>query len=137
MILLLAGTLIGQYNLILSYLIYAVTKLSIGKIMEHQMSVKSSFGLSVKDDDYDLPLEFRIPIKQRATKPLSNILPSILTAVKMGLQKYHDICFSRSGVNEMWILKNSKYLLETLSSRSQCLTALTHLIYLPQFLIRY
>jgi hypothetical protein len=63
------NTKIGQYNLILSYLIYAVTKLSIGKIMEHQMSVKSSFGLSVKDDDYDLPLEFRIPIKQRATKP--------------------------------------------------------------------
>jgi hypothetical protein len=105
--------------------------------MEHQMSVKSSLGLSVKDDDYDLPFEFRIPIKQRATKPLSNILPSILTAVKTGLQKYHDICFSRSGVNQMWILKNSQYLLETLSSRSQCLTAITHLIYRPQFLIRY
>ena len=75
--------------------------------MEHQMSVKSSFGLSVKDNDYDLPLEFRIPIKQRAIKPLSNILPSILTAVKMGLQKYHDICFSRSGVNQMWILKKT------------------------------
>ena len=103
----LAGTLIGQYNLILSYLIYAVTKLSIEKIMEHQMSVKSSFGLSVKDNDYDLPSEFRIPIKQRAIKPLSNILPSILTAVKTGLQKYHDICFSRSGVNQMWILKKT------------------------------
>ena len=59
--------------------------------MEPQMSVKSSLGLSVKDNDYDLPLEFRIPIKQRAIKPLSNILPYILTAVKTGLQKYHDI----------------------------------------------
>ena len=35
------------------------------------------------------------------------------------LQKYHDSCFSRSGVNRLWILKNSKDLLETLSSRSQ------------------
>jgi hypothetical protein len=105
--------------------------------MELRMSVKSSLGLSVKDNNYDLPLEFRIPIKQRAVKPLSDILPYILTAVKTGLQKYHDICLTRSGVNQMWILKSSKYLLETLSSRSQCLTALTHLIHLPQFLIRY
>ena len=98
---------------------------------------RSSSTILPSEVDYDLPLEFRIPIKQRATKPLSNILPSTLTAVKTGLQKYHDICFSRSGVNEMWILKSSQYLLETLSSRSQCLTVLTHLIYLPQFLIRY
>jgi hypothetical protein len=35
------------------------------------------------------------------------------------LQKYHNTCFSRSGVNHMWILKHSKDLLETLSSRSQ------------------
>ena len=55
-----------------------------------------------------------------STKPLSKILTSILTSVKMGLPKYHDTCFSRSGVNQMWILKKpSKDLLETLSSRSQ------------------
>ena len=35
----------------------------------------------------------------------------------MGLHKYHKTCFSRSGVNQMWILQNSKDLLE--SSRSQ------------------
>ena len=92
---------------------YGVTKLSIEKIMEHHMSVLSSFSLSVNDDDYDLRLEFWIPCKQRyiaaATKPLSKIVASIFTAVKTGLQKYHDICFSRGGVNQMWMLKNSKY----------------------------
>jgi len=36
--------------------------------------------------------------------PLSKILTYIFTAVKAGLQKYHDACFSRSGVNQMWIL---------------------------------
>jgi hypothetical protein len=49
-----------------------------------------------------------------STKPLSEILTSIFTAVKTGLQKYHDSCFSRSGVNQMWILKNSKDLMEIL-----------------------
>jgi hypothetical protein len=48
-----------------------------------------------------------------------NTITSICTAVKMGLHKYHKTCFSRSGMNQMWILKNSKDLLETLSSRSQ------------------
>jgi hypothetical protein len=46
-----------------------------------------------------------------------SLLASVFTAVKAGLQKYHDTCFSRSGVNQIWILKNSKDMLETLSSR--------------------
>ena len=33
--------------------------------------------------------------------------PSILTAVKDGLQSYDDTCYSRSGINSMWILKRS------------------------------
>ena len=47
-----------------------------------------------------------------STKPLSKILISIFTAVKTGLQTYYTTCFSRGGVNQMWILKNSKGLLE-------------------------
>ena len=43
-----------------------------------------------------------------STKPLSKILTSIFTAVKMGLHKYHDTCFSRSGVNQMWIFKTQE-----------------------------
>ena len=33
---------------------------------------------------------------------------SMFTAVKTGLQKNHDICFSTNGINQMWILKNLK-----------------------------
>ena len=86
------------------------------------MLVLSSFGLSMKVEDCDLPLLYWIPIlhkcpcKQRyiagatkcSTKPFSKMLTSILTAVKTDLQKYHDTCFSRSGVNQMWILTKSQ-----------------------------
>ena len=54
-----------------------------------------------------------------STRLLSKMLTPIFTAVKTDLQKYHDTCFSRSGVNQMWILTNPKDLLETLSFRSQ------------------
>jgi len=92
------------------------------------MSVLCSFDLSMKIEDCDLPLLYWIPklhkcpYKQHyiagAAKPLYKIITSILTAVKTGLQTYNDICFSRGGVNQMWILKISKNLLETLGSRS-------------------
>ena len=43
-------------------------------------------------------------------KSLSKIVTSILRAVKTGLQKYHNTCFSRSGVNLMWLLKKTQKL---------------------------
>ena len=45
-------------------------------------------------------------------------LTYILSAVKSGLQSYCDTSYSRGGVNQKWILKNSKYLLEYIQSRS-------------------
>ena len=51
-----------------------------------------------------------------STKPLSILLTKLLTHIKQGLQKYCEIAYSRSGVNQMWILKNSKELLEQLQS---------------------
>ena len=42
----------------------------------------------------------------------------ILSAVKTGLQSYCDTSYSRGGVNQMWILKNSKDLLEYIQSMS-------------------
>ena len=39
-------------------------------------------------------------------------------AVKTGLQSYCDTSYSRGGVNQMWILKNSKNLLEYIQYRS-------------------
>ena len=42
----------------------------------------------------------------------------ILSAVKKGQQKYCETVYMRSGINHMWILKNSKDLLDNLQSRS-------------------
>ena len=43
-----------------------------------------------------------------STKELSIHLTKILSAVKEGQQKYCENVYSRSGINHMWILKNSK-----------------------------
>ena len=51
-----------------------------------------------------------------STKPLSILLTKLLTHIKQGLQKYCETAYSRSVVNQMWILKNSKELLEHLKS---------------------
>ena len=51
-----------------------------------------------------------------STKPLSILLTKLLTHISQGLQKYCETSYSRSGVNQMWILKNSKELLEHLQS---------------------
>ena len=75
---------------------------------------------------YWIPKLHKNPYKQRyiagsakcSTKPLSQILTRILTAVKEGLQKYCDTAYARSGLNQMWILKNSKELLENLKAQS-------------------
>jgi hypothetical protein len=53
-----------------------------------------------------------------STKELSIHLRKILSAVKEGQQKYCETVYSRSGINHMWILKNSKDLLDNLKSRS-------------------
>ena len=111
---------------------YTATTLSKEEIINNHKSVISSFGLDINSKSCDLPSLYWIPklhkspYKQRfiagsancTTKPLSILLTSILSAVKSGLQKYCDISYSTSGVNEMWILKNSKDLIDILRSRS-------------------
>ena len=55
------------------------------------------------------------PVKHRfiagsskcTTKELSSLLTKILTVIKTGLEKYCSIKTSHTGVNNMWILKNS------------------------------
>ena len=51
-----------------------------------------------------------------STKPLSILLIKLLTHIKQGLQKCCETACSKSGINQMWILKNSKELLEHLKS---------------------
>ena len=51
-----------------------------------------------------------------STKPLSVLLTKLLTHIKQGLQKYCETAYSRTGINQIWILKNSKELLDHLKS---------------------
>ena len=51
-----------------------------------------------------------------STKPLSILLTKLLTYIKQGLQKYCETAYSRGGIIQMWILKNSKELLDHLKS---------------------
>jgi hypothetical protein len=111
---------------------YTPTTLAKEEILDNHRSVLCSFGISTKDEELDQPSLYWIPklhkcpFKQRyiavsakcSTKPLSKLLTCILSAVKNGLQSYCDTSYSRGGVNQMWILKNSKDLLEYIQSRS-------------------
>ena len=66
------------------------------------------------------------PYKQRfiagsstySTKPLSKLLTIILSKIKDGLKRYTDTIYSRNGVNQILILKNSKELLQHLKSKA-------------------
>ena len=65
---------------------------------------------------YWIPKPHKTPYNERyiagsstcSTKELSIHLTNILSAVKEGQQKYCETVYSRSGINHMWILKNSK-----------------------------
>ena len=111
---------------------YTPTTLTKEEILDNHRSVLCSFGISNKDEELDppsfywIPKLHKCPFKQSyiagsakcSTKPLSKLLTCILSAVKTGLQSYCDTSYSRGGVNQMWILKNSKDLLEYIQSRS-------------------
>lgn len=53
-----------------------------------------------------------------STKPFSLLLTKILTAVKEKLQENCATEYLKSGVNQMWFLKNSKELLENFKSQN-------------------
>ena len=103
---------------------YNLTDLSASEVLDNHKSVLTSFGIETSDDELDLPYIYwipkmhKIPYKHRfiagsskcSTKPLSILLTKLLTHIKQGLQKYCETADSRSGINQMWILKNSKEL---------------------------
>ena len=109
---------------------YNLTDFSASEVLDNHKSVLTSFGIDPNEDELDLPYIYWIPkmhknpYKHRfiassarcSTKPLSILLTKLLTHIKQGLQKYCETAYSRSGVNQKWILKNSKELLEHLKS---------------------
>ena len=80
-----------------------------------------SLGIEWSDNDkrlsylYWTPKLHKSPVKHHfiagsskcTTKQLSSLLTKILTVIKTGLEKYCSIKTSHTGVNNMWILKNS------------------------------
>ena len=109
---------------------YNLTDFSASEVLDNHKSVLTSFGIPTTDEELDLPYIYWIPkmhknpYKHRfiagsskcSTKPLSILLTKLLTHIKQGLHKYCETSYSRSGVNQMWILKNLKKLLEHLQS---------------------
>ena len=109
---------------------YNLTYFSASEVLDSHKSVLTSFRIHTTDDELDLPYIYwipkmhKIPYKHRfiagsskcPTKPLSILLTKLFRHIKQGLQKYCETSYSRSRVNQMWILKSSKELLEHLHS---------------------
>ena len=116
-------------NIITNILLKNLT-LIVHKAVKPNRSVLSSFGIKTKEEDLDLPSLYCIPKLHKnpykqwfiagsakcSTKTLSQILTSLLSAVKEGLQKYYDTVYSHNGVAQMLILKHSKRLLKNFES---------------------
>ena len=111
---------------------YTPVSFSKTDVIANHRSVLNSYGISTDEKELHLPLLYwtpklhKCPYKQRyiagsavcSTKPLSVLLTKLLSEVKTGLQNYCETAYSHSGINQMWILKNSKELIDNLKSRS-------------------
>ena len=98
---------------------YNLTDFSASKVLDNHKSVLTSFGMQTTNEELDLHYIYWIqkmhknPYKhifiagssKCSTKLLSILLTELLTHIKQGLQKYCETSYSRSGVNQMWILK--------------------------------
>ena len=113
-------------------MVRAISKLNISilsLIKVLSTTFMKSLGIELSDDDKRLPYLLywtpklhQSPVKHRfiavssecTTKQLSSLLTKIFTVIKTGLEKYYSIKTSHTGVNNMWILKNSTNLLSSL-----------------------
>ena len=111
---------------------YKPTLFDKDEILANHKSFTTSLSVPSGKDSENLPYLYWIPnlhktpFKERyivgsstcPTKYLSIHLANIMSAVKGGQQKFCETVYSRIGINHMWILKNFKYLLDNLKSRS-------------------
>ena len=93
--------------------------------------VLCSFGLSIKDEELDLPSLYMLPQLHKCSysqryiagsakcsiKPLSKLITYSING-QHELLSYWDTSYSRDGVNQIWILKNSKDQLVYIKARS-------------------
>ena len=107
---------------------YTSCQMSSEDIVNTHNTFMTSLGIERSEEDkrspylYWTPKLHKSPAKHRfiagsskcTTKQLSSLLTKILTVIKTGLEKYCSITTSHTGVNNMWILKNSTNLLSSL-----------------------
>ena len=101
---------------------------SVDIVNSHDTFVKSC-GIELSDDDKRLSHLYWTPKLHKSlakyrfiagsskctTKQLSSLLAKILTVIKTVLEKCCSIKTSHTGVNDIWILKNSKNLLSSIA----------------------
>jgi hypothetical protein len=112
---------------------YTLIALSKDEILQNHRSVLDTFNIPANGMNefelsylYWIPKLHKTPYKHRyiagsskcSTKPLFLLLTNILAAVKEKLQMYCATTYARSGVNQMWILKNSKELVANLKAQN-------------------
>ena len=97
-------------------------------IVNTQDTFMKSLSIELSQEDKRLPYLYwtpklhKSPVKHRfiagsskcTTKQLSSLLTKILAVIKTGLEKYYSTNTSRTGINNMWILKSSTNLLSSL-----------------------
>ena len=107
---------------------YTSCQMLFENIVDTHDTFMKSLGTELSDDDKRLPYLYwtpklhKSPVKhcfiasssKCTTKQLSSLLTKILTVIKTGIKKYCSIKTSHTGVNNMWILKNSTNLLSSL-----------------------
>ena len=107
---------------------YTSCQMSSEDIVNTHNTFMKSLGIELSEDDKRLPYLYwtpklhKSPVKhcfiagssKCTTKQLSSLLTKILTVIKTGPEKYCSIKTSHTGVNNMWILKNSTNLLSSL-----------------------
>ena len=108
---------------------YTSCQMSSEDIVNTHDTFMKSLGIELSDRDKRLSYIYWTPKLHKSavkhcfiagsskctTKQLSSLLTKILTVIKTGLEKYCGVKTSHTGVNNMWILKNSTNLLSSLS----------------------
>ena len=107
---------------------YTSCQMSSEAIVNTHNTFMKSLGIELSEEDKRLPYLYWTPklhisrVKHHfiagsskcTTKQLSSLVTKILTVIKTGLEKYCSVKTSHTGVNNIWILKNSTNLLSSL-----------------------